>query len=899
MYAELGRRLAGGATVITPNRRLSAAIRRDFDQRTLQSGSRTWVAADVIPWRAWLERSFREAFLRGSVQRLLMSTPQARALWQRIIGAAPEGEGLLQIRSTAEAALEAWDLVHAWRLLPALQSMPLAEEPQAFLRWAGEYDAVCAREQLTDQARLADVVRDLSKKDAAPLPRALVLFGFDRLAPQQEALIETLRLRGVEVETHAPARGQSPASVLRHSDVAEELRAAALWARSRLSAEPAARIGVVVPELTRLRPAIARWLDEVLTPAAILHPGRAAPRPWNVSLGLPLSEWPLVHGALLLLELACRSLTIHRASLLLRSPFLGGAESERMARALLDVRLRRIGDPHVTLDQLLAQAGAEGHAYSCGILAERLKTLRYRVRDLPATPQPVSFWGPALQSILSAVHWPGERELNSEEYQTFAKWKDLMAALAQLDLVSPPLSFEAAVGALRGLAADEVFQPETPEVPIQVLGPLESAGLEFDHLLVLGLTDEAWPRLPRPNPLLPIELQRVRGLPAASAQGELAFARRLQQGWRQSAAQVVFSYYCAEGDRNLSRSPLLAGLPETTLAELGVKEEMSWPAELLASTQQERLRDWTGRSLPAGVVFGGGARLIQDQAACAFRGFAAHRLGAESLRHPSEGLDARDRGTLLHVALAVLWTELSTSQRLADTESAALVALIEHCVERALKRMRPQRTSAFQERFLTLERERLTALLLEWLEVERGRAPFEVIACEEERPVSVGGLGLKLRLDRVDRLAAGGELLIDYKTGKSPVAAWMTDRPDDPQLPLYSMARVDAPEAIAFARVRRGECEFIGVAEEGGTVAGIEEFSKNRYARDFTSWNALLAAWRATVTQLAVDFRSGRAPVAPKNRAVTCSYCDLHTLCRVAELADRDSPTAPGEGDDE
>ena len=140
MYGELVGRLAHGATVITPNRRLSATIRRDFDQRAFQSGSRIWPAADVIPWRTWLERSFREAFVRGAVERVLMSATQARVLWQRIIGDAPESAGLLQIRSTADAALEAWDIVHGWRLLPALQGRPLPDETHAFLRWAQAYD---------------------------------------------------------------------------------------------------------------------------------------------------------------------------------------------------------------------------------------------------------------------------------------------------------------------------------------------------------------------------------------------------------------------------------------------------------------------------------------------------------------------------------------------------------------------------------------------------------------------------------------------------------------------------------------------------------------------------------------------------------------------------------------
>jgi inactivated superfamily I helicase len=48
------------------------------------------------------------------------------------------------------------------------------------------------------------------------------------------------------------------------------------------------------------------------------------------------------------------------------------------------------------------------------------------------------------------------------------------------------------------LARERVFQPETPAVPIQILGPLEADHLEFDHLWVLGLTDEAWPRMARP-----------------------------------------------------------------------------------------------------------------------------------------------------------------------------------------------------------------------------------------------------------------------------------------------------------------------------------------------------------------------------------------------------------------
>ena len=210
-----------------------------------------------------------------------------------------------------------------------------------------------------------------------------------------------------------------------------------------------------------------------------------------------------------------------------------------------------------------------------------------------------------------------------------------------------------------------------------------------------------------------------------------------------------------------------------------------------------------------------------------------------------------------------------------------------------MQRLRTRRTSAFQNRFLALERARLVALVQEWLNVERGRDSFDVLASEEDRVVSVGGLDLKLRLDRVDRLAGGARLLIDYKTGDSEVAMWMGERPDEPQLPLYTLAQTVAADAVAFAHVWRWDCSFVGLAAQGGVADGVTELGRSRYAPDYADWSALLSAWRSTLERLAVAFRSGVAPVDPKKRSITCRNCDLHTLCRVSELADRGSPIAP------
>ena len=100
----------------------------------------------------------------------------------------------------------------------------------------------------------------------------------------------------------------------------------------------------------------------------------------------------------------------------------------------------------------------------------------------------------------------------------------------------------------------------------------------------------------------------------------------------------------------------------------------------------------------------------------------------------------------------------------------------------------------------------LEKLAREWLELERRRAPFQVSAIEEQRDLEVAGLQFQSRIDRMDKLADGGHVLIDYKSGRmlSP-RQWEGPRPDDPQLPLYAVAAPEQLAAVVFAKVRTGE----------------------------------------------------------------------------------------------
>ena len=76
------------------------------------------------------------------------------------------------------------------------------------------------------------------------------------------------------------------------------------------------------------------------------------------------------------------------------------------------------------------------------------------------------------------------------------------------DAVCQSLDFDDALQLLRSSCSRQMSQPQTADSKVQVLGPLEAAGLSFDHLWVCGMQGSRWPAAPRPNPFIPQVLQR-------------------------------------------------------------------------------------------------------------------------------------------------------------------------------------------------------------------------------------------------------------------------------------------------------------------------------------------------------------------------------------------------------
>lgn len=883
-YETLIEALNDGATIVTANNRLAAYIHQLHAEKNLEAGEKAWVSADTLPWTLWLQRLWDQACVTGAVSQppLLLTPEQERYLWERIIRQSVVGDSLRHVAGTVRHAQEAWGLVRAWRLPFSREEFSYNDNSAVFCNWAANYEQLCNERDWLSPADLVSALESSISGGSFRLSGRLLLCGFDELNPQQQQLLETLSDNGTSVSA-IDLSGERGRSVrVQFADPREELERMARWVRWQLEHHTGDRIGLIVPRLAEQREGVLRALDEVLCPSSQRPGNEDQPRPYNLSLGIPLSDYPIIKTALQLCSCVPPILDIKTLGQVIRSPFIAQAETESAARALLDLKLRETGESTVALKRVLNYVDEESAPHFCPQLALRLKGW-VSVMDKVPEHQPLGYWAKHFSEILTAVGWAAsERTLSSEEYQTIEAWHSLLKSFYALDTVATVVPRRSAVALLMQLAEERMFQPKTDPVSVQVLGMLEAAGMEFDHLWILGLHAGVWPVVSHPNPFIPLPLQRKAQMPHSSAEREMMIATRVTNRLLASARDTVVSSPEHDGDETLMVSPLVGKLPSVDAATVPAWLGSKWLDLVHHSGSLIALEDDPVPALEAGQMRWG-STIFKLQSACPFRAFAELRLGARALDQTQLGLSAGVRGSLTHKVLEKVWAELVSQQQLLGKTEAGLRKLVKHSVKQVITSYAAKYTQTFTPRFRTLETERLTRQVMDWLEIEKQRSPFRVIFREKDYEVTIGGLRLKVRVDRVDELSDGKLLVVDYKTGEVRFSQWSGERPDEPQLPLYALAVEGHVAGVVFAQLKSGCMNWLGLGEEPDLVPGAIDYQQWTQGGDFPSWHDLLESWRDTLERLGSEFCAGEAKVDPKEFPKTCRYCELQSLCRIGE----------------
>ncbi|MGL4240496.1 MAG: double-strand break repair protein AddB [Beijerinckiaceae bacterium] len=577
-------------------------------------------------------------------------------------------------------------------------------------------------------------------------------------------------------------------------------------------------------EAVAIAVALREALEDPERTAALITPDRGLAervsmelRRWGVvaddSAGTPLDRMPLAALAGLILHAVQEDVAPASVLALLASPCLSWDGDLASARATLELAAFRDGD---------APRGLDG-------LARLLDGMTKNVAH-PHASRPVRrLGGEALAEARRLAEWLTEalRPLSDAagRHATLADLAQLH--LAALESLAGDRAFSGADGKalmelFDALVADgggttlafadyaAVFSAETkaiavpPAEPVQgrikIWGLLEARLLDADRIVLGGLNEGTWPGLPAQDPFLNRRMRSTLGLALperrigqaahdfAQALGakDVVIARaRSVEGTPMVASRFLRRLDAFLGD-DLAKA--MRGRAGRYLATARILDE----GERTASAERPQPRPDPSLQ-PLSLSVTDIAALERDPYAI----YARDVLGLDVLDVLDAGPDARDRGDIVHAALAAFIEEASRTWP-ADP-LARLLAI-------GRDKFRPYDGMETVQAFWWPMFEKAAAFFIEDAEARRG----EVAAAYAER---YGRLALSLpdgsvftlrgRGDLVERMTDGALVVTDYKTGALP-------GPDEvrsglqPQLTLMAaMAQAGALDGIPASDVSR------------------------------------------------------------------------------------------------
>jgi ATP-dependent helicase/DNAse subunit B len=250
------------------------------------------------------------------------------------------------------------------------------------------------------------------------------------------------------------------------------------------------------------------------------------------------------------------------------------------------------------------------------------------------------------------------------------------------------------------------------------------------------------------------------------------------------------------------------------------------------------------------------------------------------------------RGMFLHGVLQRIWEELHDQETLHE-------AVMQHTLDSQLERIAHEvgrkELYAFDETLQGLEIERGIAVVRQWLALEEARLPFEVIEVEQKRKLSVKGLTLEVRLDRLDVVGETKDrVIIDYKTGAAlpkVLNDWKTPRPLNLQVPAYAMMLGQTDAADEQTSVKTAGLVLVQMHSKETVVAGLVErdclglqgpktLDEAKFKDE--NWQALLHRLQTAIETLADEFVAGHALNQAWNKT-DLEHCDVLPLLRLYE----------------
>ncbi len=814
-------------TIIVANNRQALAFKK-----SLANLDRTSRIPQVYAYQSLLEKFWKNS--KSNQDKRLLTQLESRILLKKFC----EEASVKNPETFIEELIKCHKLCKSYGLEINMFANFASIPTKLFVRIIKRYEKFKAQNNCIDQTDIFNLTLDYQKllsKNNSQYFR----YGFNEPTPEQNKLFKILKCKPLFAK-----KMDAVSKNLSFLDQESEIKAIASWAKITSIKHPEKQIGIVIPNLNELHHQVKSTFDMEFN-SSLLETHK---KPYNISLGISLSNYPLIMHLVAVLRLSNQflngSIETELLTEIITSPYIKGARSELNNRALLVNKILELSSARIKASDI------NSLCQECSILNEIFTALNNAKFAKKLTLEESL---EAINSIL--LHWgfTSDRILSSSEYQVYEKYQIESLVLNKLSIFDKTNSLDVALEILVNHLNAVIFQPQSGPANIHILGSLEAEGLFFDFAWVSSMTSNFLPGKVTMPLFIPSKISIDYSLPGTSFELITKESRSTLNNLYHLSENLTFSYSTTFNSREQLPTPyLLFENPQVIHNHQMSFREMESVEDLNAP----KIIDFEIKK---------GVKTLQDQLSCEFKGFS-NRLNLKDINDPSIGISKIEQGNIIHKILEGFFNEIRTSSALKELSEAKLDELIEAHSESALN-------AISESNFKNNERIRLKRIVKQYLTLEKGRDFFEVIETESESQVNLSGLQFTTRIDRMDQLKDGSKLIIDYKTGKNVGLSKLISEPlEQAQLPIYAIS--NKVDGVAFANINSKDCQFKAITKNKYDLP-----MSNQSINRMPEWKKQVSQWSKELVNASQQFQNGNASVLPAKNA--CDYCEYDLLCRV------------------
>jgi ATP-dependent helicase/DNAse subunit B len=505
-------------------------------------------------------------------------------------------------------------------------------------------------------------------------------------------------------------------------------------------------------------------------------------------------------------------------------------------------------------------------------LSERIGKC-FALREWPKETRTPAEWAQRFEELAEALYRPGFLEVGRDRAAVETQRSHRAAVAAWIDAVESVTAFWADGGLPVSLeefwrAASEAIEGATVQIRddrrdvVHVLSVYEARQWDVSALFICGFTDRDFPKKHPRNLLFSdqdIDALRKSGIPLRKASDQDREEEALFDALRTRAGNsVVLSWpshdaagKSVQSSRHLmlmdvtpEKPQLCRPAPAVEVQSMGVAGRIETPALLAALAEQHQAISLTA---------------LEDLAQCRFKFFAGRTL---SLRghpeRPGERLKPLVSGLILHEALEA-WLK---TNREGDFIPLFEAAFNNTCYKKHLPPGYKLEVNRIQLRKIA--------------ESVSASEKWTPLSSEAEVELALdfpGGITVKCRIDRLDRMNDRDCIIVDYKSSKTQNVERLVESATKLQGPLYALAVREKlhlnPVAVMYLAVR--DDKRFGWGAVPGVDLSLKEIPPN--------W---IEDARARTVDRIADFLGGAIHADP-SVIEQCRWCDFAQACRYAE----------------